>query len=168
MKVILYMTITINGYIAKENDDAPWSDELWVSYYNIAKKFKAVVLGRRTFEMMKEVNEFEKIGNPFIVVLTKKKQQNTNNIFFVKSPTEALELLDKKGFKEVLIGGGGKLNASFMKENLVDEMLIDIEPLIFGKGIKLFAEGDFEKKLELLETKRISNNLVHLHYKFIK
>ena len=138
------MTITINGYIATENDNAPWSDELWSSYYNLAKKFKAIILGRRTFEMMKEVNEFEKMGNPYTVVLTKKKQQNTNNTFFVTSPKEALELLKKKGFKEVLIGGGGKLNASFMKENLVDEMIIDIEPLIFGKGIKLFAEGDLK------------------------
>ncbi|KKR60734.1 MAG: hypothetical protein UT99_C0008G0003 [Candidatus Curtissbacteria bacterium GW2011_GWA2_40_31] len=37
-----------------------------------------------------------------------------------------------------------------------------------GKGIKLFAESDLETRLELLETKMLSKNLIQLHYKVIK
>ena len=67
-----------------------------------------------------------------------------------------------------MVCGGGELNSSFMKENLVDEMYIDIEPLVFGKGIKVFADAVFEKKLELIETKKFSPNEIQLHYKVKK
>ena len=79
-----------------------------------------------------------------------------------------MSILEKHGFKKILVGGGGKINSSFMKEGLVDEIIIQIEPLIFGKGIKLFADEDFEAKLKLLETKMLSKNEIQLHYKVKK
>lgn len=168
MKVILYMATTVNGYIAKENDDTPWSDAVWDSYYKIAKQFKAIILGRRTYEIMKEANEFEKIGNPFTVVVTNEDFAHNSSFVIAKSPKEALKILKGKNFAKVLIGGGGRLNASFMKENLIDEIILDIEPLVFGKGIKLFSDEDFEAKLELIETKSLSKNTIQLHYRILK
>jgi len=168
MKVILYMAMTVNGLIAKENDETPWSRAVWESYYRIAKRFKAIILGRRTYKIMKEVNEFEKIGNPFTVVVTNRGIKNSQNFAFVKSPKDGINLLKGKGFTEVLLGGGSKLNGSFMKENLVDEIYLDIEPLIFGRGIKLFAEEEFERKLKLIDVNKISANTIQLHYKVIK
>ena len=159
------MAMTANGYIAKENGETPWSDEVWKSYYRIAKQFGAIILGSRTYHIMKEANEFEKIGNPFTIVLTRQKATNTENFAFVPSPREALRVLEGKGFTQALLGGGGKANASFLKENLVDEIYLDIEPLLFGKGIKLFADGEFETRLKLINTKTLSPNVIQLHYK---
>ena len=112
---------TVNGYIATKEGETPWSAEVWDSYYKIAKSFKSIVLGRKTYEIMKSVGEFEKIGNPFTVVLSKKLKSEDNAVF-VKSPKDAVKLLREKGFENVLVGGGGKLNSSFMKENLIDEI----------------------------------------------
>ena len=61
---------------------------------------------------------------------------------------EALKLLSD--FEQVVVAGGGALNASFVEENLVDEIYLDIEPIILGKGITLFRDKDFERKLKLL------------------
>lgn len=55
-----------------------------------------------------------------------------------------------------------------MKEGLVDEIYLDIEPIVLGKGIQLFEDADFESKLELLETRKFSNNEIQLHYKVLK
>ena len=55
MKVVLYMAMSVNGCIAKENNETPWSDAVWESYYKIAKQFKAIILGRKTYEIMKDV-----------------------------------------------------------------------------------------------------------------
>src|SRR3990167_1577218 len=107
MKTTLYMAMTVNGYIAKENGDAPWSDAVWNSYYEIAKQFPCLILGRRTYEIMNEIEEFEKIGNPFTAVLTHIDQSAEERFVFVKSPAEAIEVLEGKGFDRVLIGGGG-------------------------------------------------------------
>lgn len=167
MKTTLYMAMSLNGFIAKENDDTPWSKTVWNNYYKIAREFKAVVLGRRTYEIMKKVNEFEKIGNPFIVVVTRENIANNSNFVFVSSPKEALKILKEKGFTNIMIGGGGRLNSSFIKENLIDEIILDIEPQIFGKGIKLFAKDDFYSKLKLIDLNR-KQEIVQLHYRVLK
>ena len=137
MKVILYMAMTANGMIATASEETPWSDIVWKSYYKIAKQFKAAIFGRRTYDIMKSVNEFEKIGNTFTVVLSNNNYKNISNVAFVKTPQEAIDVLNKKGFSKAFIGGGGQANAAFMKENLVDEIILDVEPIVFGKGIKL-------------------------------
>ncbi len=165
MKVVLYMAITANGYIAKENNETPWSDEEWESFSTKVKEIKNIVIGRKTFEIMEKGGEFQKIDNPFTVIVSNKKENNSN---FVNSPEQAIDLLKEKGFSEVLVAGGGILNSSFMQKGLVDEIYLDIEPFLFGKGIKLFADNDFETKLELLETKQLSKNTIQLHYKILK
>ncbi|MBI4214863.1 dihydrofolate reductase [archaeon] len=170
MKVILYMAMTVNGMIAKEDDETPWSDATWQSYYNIAKHFKAMILGRRTYEIMSKVNEFEKLGNPFTVVVSssKAKRKSTQNTAFVSTPAEAVSLLREKKFGEAMLAGGGTVNGSFAKENLIDEIILDVEPLIFGRGIKLFGDAGFELRLQLLEVKKISENLLQLHYRVLR
>ena len=162
------MAITANGYIADENNETPWSDEVWKSYYKIAKQFRAIILGRTTYEIMKKVNEFEKIWNPLTVVVTNKNFLNSPNFIFVRSPKDALKIVEEKGFSKVLIGGGGNLNSSFMKEKLIDEIYLDVEPMLFGKGIKLFADENFNAKLKLIKIKKLSKNTIQLHYKIIK
>lgn len=164
MKTTLYMAMTVNGYIAKEDGSAPWSDTIWDSYYTIAKQFPCLILGRKTYDIMKEVGEFEKIGNPFTVVLTHTDQPAEEGFAFVNSPAEALEILQEKGFDRVMVGGGGMANTSFMKEGLIDEIILDVEPMIFGKGITLFEDEDFEAHLELIETKKLSDSTIRLQY----
>jgi len=165
MKVVLYMAITANGYIAKENNETPWSDEEWQSFSEKVKEIKNLVIGRKTFEIMEHGKEFQKIGNPFTVIVS---NQNKNNSNFVNSPEQAIELLEEKNFSEILVAGGGKLNSSFLQKGLIDEIYLDVEPFLFGKGTKLFAENDFEIKLELLETKQLSKNVIQLHYRILK
>lgn len=162
------MAMSVNGMIAKENDDTPWSDEIWKNYYKTAKRFKAIIVGRRTYDLMNSVNEFGKIGNPFVIVLSHQKKDKNQKHTFLQDPNQAIELLNKKKFKEVLLGGGGTVNGLFMKENLIDEIYLDIEPKVFEKGIHLFGDSDFDADLKLLNVKKISKNLIQLHYKVEK
>ena len=168
MKIILYMAMTANGMIARENDDTPWSKEAWGEYYKFVKQKKNIIVGRRTYEMMKSVNEFEKLNNPATVVLSGKSHGIKNNMFFAKSPKEAVELLKKKGFEEIVVGGGGKCNASFLESGLIDEIYLDIEPFVFGNGIRLFSEIDAEAGLNLIKVRKLSKNTLRLIYKVKK
>ncbi len=165
MKVVLYMAITANGYIAKKNNETPWSDEEWESFSEKVKEIKNLIIGRKTFEIMDKENEFQKIGNPFTVIVSNKEENNSN---FVNSPEQAIDLLKEKGFSKILVAGGGMLNSSFMQKGLIDEIYLDVEPFLFGKGINLFADNDFETKLELFETKQLSKNTIQLHYRILK
>ncbi len=165
MQVILYMATSVNGYIAKENNETPWSDEEWQSFSKFVKEVRNIVIGRNTYEIMKESDEFSKIGNPFTVVVSKEDFAHNSNFAVAKSPKEALKILKEKNFARALVAGGGMLNSSFMKEKLVDEIYLDVEPLVFGKGIKLFSDNDFDAKLELIGAKSLSKNTIQLHYR---
>lgn len=73
-------------------------------------------------------------------------------------------MLEEKGFTTVFLAGGGALNASFMKEKLINEIYLDVEPVIFGKGIQVVAPSEFEYELDLLEIKKLNKDTVQLHY----
>ncbi len=167
MKVTLYMAMTINGMIARHNDDTSWiSKEEWDSYSLAVRSAKNLIIGHRTYNILTKQPEFSEFKDVKIVVVSKNGFQTlSKNHLIAHSPKEALKLL--KDAKEVIVAGGGILNKSFIKENLVNELIIDIEPLILSKGIKLFAEEDFERSLELIKTKQLSKNEIQLHYKFI-
>ena len=167
MKVILYMAITANGMIARKDDSVSWSDLEWKSFSSTVNKIGNLIIGRRTYDLMKSGNEFSKFKKVKIVVVTNSKISG-KKISVAKSPKEALKVLEKLKFNEILVAGGGRLNSSFMKQSLIDEIYLDVEPLILGKGIKLFADEDFEAKLELIETKMLSKNEIQLYYKVKK
>jgi len=59
------------------------------------------------------------------------------------------------------------LNSAFMKAGLVDEIVINIEPYVLGRGIKIFSEETFENKLQLIKVTKL-NGIVQLHYKIEK
>lgn len=169
MKVILYMAMTVNGMIARENDETPWSDAEWKAYHSFVKRTGNLIVGRRTCEIMKQDGTFGKLGSPTTVVVSKSTPKRKESSFiFVTSPREAVSVLKEKGFKEAAVGGGSKLNAAFLKAGLIDEVWLDVEPLFFGKGIPLFAGIDAEAKLKLLEVKNLSSNTLRIRYKVLK
>lgn len=162
------MAVTINGYIAKEDDNTSWiSQEEWDSYSAMLRKAGNMIIGHRTYDILTKQPEFSELKDVKIVVVSHQDFKTlANNHLTARTPRRALELL--KNVNEVVVAGGGILNSTFMKEGLIDEMYLDLEPLVFGKGIKLFADDDFEYNLELLETNKIGSNTVQLHYKVKK
>lgn len=168
MKIILYMAISANGMIAKNDDNTSWISETeWNSYSAAVQKAGCLVVGRRTYEILTKQPEFSELKDVTLVAVSKTNLETiAPNHFVTESPQQALEKLSD--FETVIIAGGGILNAEFVQQNLVDEIFLDIEPIILGKGIKLFNGDEFEKNLKLLDTTKISANEIQLHYKVVK
>lgn len=174
MKAILYMAMTANGLITKEDDDTSWVTKTeWKSLNGMIRKYGNMIIGRRTYEIMVKSGEFtrSKLDKVNTIVVTHQTLtppftiHDSRYVSIATSPRQALTILKQKGHKTVMLCGGGGLNASFMKERLVNELYLDVEPLLLGKGIKLFAESDFAVRLRLKEVKRLSQNEVQLWYK---
>lgn len=170
MKVILDMAITANGLIAGEGDDVDWvSEESWKIYLKTVKKTKCAIIGRRTYEIMPP-EEFVK--SCLYVIYTHRKapkKPKTDNIIFTgKSPKKLLKEFKNKKIKEIRVFGGSQICALFMRERLIDEIYLAVEPVVLGKGIPLFAPNDFKFDLELLSVKKLSPQTIQLHYKVKK
>ena len=78
--------------------------------------------------------------------------------------------LRNQGIKKILIEGGGETNWSFVKENLVDEVIITVTPyLVGGISATTLVDGDGfstvakSTKLKLRSVRRMNNEII-LHY----
>ena len=168
MKVILYMATTANGFIARADNSVAWSDVEWQEYARVLKDVGAYIVGATTYQMMKEDNEFDRIGNPAMCVLTHSAKEDDGRVMFAVTPEEALSKLGGRGFTKVIVGGGTQCNAAFLKAGLVDEIILDIEPMLFGHGLPLLFQCALEVPLELIETKKLSENELQVHYRVVK
>ncbi len=168
MKVTMYMAISANGMIAKTNDNTSWiSKEEWDLYSLAVRNAGNLIVGRRTYNILTKQPEFSEFKDVKLVVVSKDKFKTlASNHHIANSPKEAIKILD--GAKQVIVAGGGILNASFLDENLVDELYLDIEPVILGEGIPIFKGKNFEKNLKLLGQKKMTDNEIQLHFEVIK
>lgn len=172
MKVILSMAITANGLVAAEHGDSSFtSDADWERFDELSKAAGVVVMGRATHEALLKENMFPFEGRLNVVMTKTPPRADADGesvLFTEEAPSAVLKILEEKGFDTAFIGGGAKLAGSFMKEGLVDEIYLTVEPVAFGKGIQLFRESDFRADLDLLDITRLSKNEIQLHYKVVK
>lgn len=169
MKVILMMTQSVNGFIANINGETPWSQESWEIFTYTVKKYKNFIIGRRTYELMKQGGEIDFIRNPFIVVVSSDNYKDENNVHFVKSPVQALELLGSEGFDTVLVAGGPTLGTSFLQENLIDEIHVDVEPMLFKEGVPFLKYLEKDRiKLKFLGAENYRYVVARLKYEVMR
>jgi dihydrofolate reductase len=70
------------------------------------------------------------------------------------------------GYKEALLGGGSFLNSLFLEKKLISEIVLTIEPKIFGSGLSLFNR-DLDANLKLLEFKNLNENTLMVRYQVL-
>ena len=171
MKVILYMAITANGMIAKIDGNSDWvSPEDTKSFLKHSRDAGVVILGRKAYELFDESYPLP-LNKGTHYVMTSNTDMSSDNPtvkFTNQTPEKLIKELENKGQKEACVIGGSITATNFMQKGIIDEIYLDIEPLIFGQGMPLFVPTDFEFNLELLEVKNLSPQTVQLHYKVKK
>ena len=126
----------------------------------------------------KNLKKLEEKGLKIIVLEQGTKEDGGNKR---KDSEEKVDLkklfdqLEKEGISNVLVEGGGEINWSIIKDNLFDEIIITISPLIIGgkKAISLVGGEGYKTinesvKIKLSRIQKKSNGEIILHYKNIK
>jgi len=170
-KVILYIAASLDGYIAKPNDDLSFlsivqKDDEDYGYSVFINSVDTVILGRKTYDwVMKQVSVFPHADkNTFIITRNAKPSIGKVN-FYSGSLKELISKLKSESGKNIFIDGGAEIVHELLKENLIDEFIISIIPVLVGSGIKLFKDGRPEQILELVSVKKFEKGLAQLHYK---
>jgi dihydrofolate reductase len=168
MKTLLYMAISANGCVADAKGGTPWSDAEWKNFRNVVRSCGNIIVGRHTFEQMAAAGDFDRMGRPCVVAVSRTlRAKNICGFHIVPTPKEALKLIKAKGFSKAFIAGGTKLNSSFIEQNLADEMMLDVEPFLFGRGLPLLQTVSLQRNLKLLKATKYKGG-VALHYKILK
>lgn len=170
-KVILYIAMSLDGYISKSGDDLGFLNlvEMEGEDYGYAlfiKTVDTVILGRKTYDKVMSMD----IGFPHadknVYVITGTQKPDTGKVKFYTENLKdlILKLKSVKG-KNIFCDGGAETVNVLMRDDLIDEFIISIIPVFLGGGIRLFKDGRPELILELVNSKHFSKGLVQLHYK---
>ncbi len=172
MKIILFMATSLNSMIASKNGDEDFlSQTNWESLGQLARKHGCFIIGRKTYEIVQSWSDynFNNIDAQLKIVISNKKSLKLDPLFLLaSSPKDAIEKATAMGFESAILTGGSRINGAFLIENLIDEVIINIEPVIVGSGIPLFAESDIEKRLTFIESVNIADDILQVKYKVNK
>ena len=132
MNIILSMATSLNGLVARENGEEDWlPSEGWQEFLIDAKKYKNIVMGRETYELVQSLYEdynFDSVETDEKVIVTRQTDyEATDGYVVVHSPEEAIDYLTSKNIEKLLLIGGGKLNSEFIKKDLVNEIWITVK-----------------------------------------
>jgi len=171
-RLALFIASSLDGYIATDKHGLDWlfavegeGDNGYSRFYDTVD---TVLIGRKTYDA---IIELEKGGFPYkgkeCYVFSKSGRDNNDYVTFVNDEIVRFtnKLKNKEG-KRIWIVGGGELLHAFVKEHLVDEMIISISPVLLGSGIPLFKNNDFQTPLVLKNVTRF-NQFVELHYEVV-
>ena len=172
MKVVLWMGISLNGIIARTNNEEDFiSHDCWLAWLETLREYGCLLFGRKTYEIVKSWDKkyMENLKGIRVVIVSANPHYTVNEGFeLASSPQEALNKLGKDGFKSAVLTGGSTLNSSFAKLNLIDEVILNVEPIIIGKGIPVFYPDVFDLKLEMIEMRQSKGKTIQLHYRVVR
>jgi len=163
--VTMMMAITADGKIAKDSQQfADWTSredkKLFVEVSNI---HGVIMMGENTFKTFPSPLK----GRLNVVFSEKENPEEIGGVKWVKGdPQKVLLELEGMGYKSALLGGGSFLNSLFLENKLISEIILTVEPKIFGSGLSLFNR-DLNANLKLLEFKKLNEDTLMIRYKVI-
>lgn len=175
-KVILYIAMSLDGYIADQNGKVDWLNEYGSnedvrgsnSYSLLLKKVDTVVMGYNTYhQIVTELSPKQWVyeGLKSYVITHNKIPSNSEIMFVNSSPGDLVKNMKKKSGKDIWICGGANIISQLMQEKLIDRFHISVLPTILGNGIRLFNDINNEMKLDLVQT-RSTSGIVELIYEY--
>ncbi|TFE00188.1 dihydrofolate reductase family protein [Jeotgalibacillus sp. R-1-5s-1] len=175
-KIIYHVATTVDGYIAHTDGKADTGfahegDHVTDYINSLQEDYSAVIMGRSTYEY----------GYQFGLEKGRPAYANMPNYVFSSSldfPTfEGLKIVreDTVSFvrelkmdegKPIYLCGGGRFAAHLFEHQLIDELLLKVNPVLFGNGIRLFETvKEYEVALKLLDQKVYENGVMLQRYK---
>jgi len=171
---IVFIAQSLDGYISGRNGGLEWlhsvpnPEHIDMGYSDFIAGMDAIVMGRITFETVCSFDIDWPYEIPVFVLSTTLKAAGKE--FHDKaelmngSPAEIVEKLNNRGYHRLYIDGGTTIQG-FLKEDLINEIIISTLPVLLGGGSRLFSLLPGELKFEHVDTRVFLNEIVQSHYK---
>ena len=183
------MQISLDGFVAGPNGELDWMvwdwDEVLINYTcQLTDSADTFLMGRATGEGMavywptvpgnpqsKEEDKWmaERLNHfPKIVFSKTVTSINWTNVRVANDIVEAVHELKKEPGKDIVLYGGAGIVSSFIKENLIDEYHLYVNPVAIGRGKPIFTRVDGKMNLKLINTTVGRTGIIILHYEPVR
>lgn len=172
-KISLFIAMSLDGYIAKPNDDLSFlklveKEGEDYGYGAFTETIDTLIIGRKTYDyVLKNVGSSHyDNGHRDVYVITRRERSPIGKtIFYTGTITELVQRLKSEKGKNIYCDGGAEVINELLKQDLIDEYIISVIPILLGNGTRLFKEGIPEQILEFVKAKSFDTGLTQLHYR---
>ena len=172
MANIVYIATSLDGFIARKDGNIDWltdipnPDQSDFGFSAFMERIDGIIMGRNTFELVLSFKQWPYTKPVFVLSHSLKEipEELRGKAEVVRGDLQGIiDSLKSKGIRHLYIDGG-KTIQSFLKLDLIDEMIITRIPIILGSGIPLFADMEREIEFELTQTEVLNKDLVKSTY----
>jgi len=173
-KLLLNLTTSLDGFIADEREGIEWiappPDDLEIpaDYSELMATVDALLMGRASYELSLRIPGGTEVfsGKTVHVITSRSTLEPHDGVEFVRGdPVPFVEELKRKPGGTIWLFGGGRLATALCAAGLVDDLLIVLQPVLLGSGIRLWQEGLTPQGLDLVHTREWPGGLVELRYR---
>jgi dihydrofolate reductase len=181
-KVKYFVANSLDNFIARQDGGVEWLFNDGTDY-GMAEFFRSIdcmLLGRKTYEVAighnqpqrksrkgKKKASFSGGMKSYVFSRTLKARPEDDFTVVSKDAGAFVRKLKKEPGKDIWLMGGGELAGSLLSDGVVDELSLNIHPLLLGEGIPLFYGVTQQLNLELLSTKSHLNGCVQVQYRVL-
>lgn len=157
MSVSFYGCVSLDGYLADKNHSLEWLYQVGsieeTSYDQFYASLDITIMGKRTFDEIAKMEQPQQVyGQTENYVLTHAKTLDIEG--FIPIETDIVDFVRRlPQEKKVWIIGGNQLVNPLLENDLIDQVILQIAPVVLGEGIPLFT-GTTLKNFKLIETKQ--------------
>ena len=169
-ELVYYVASTLDGFIAHQDgsfDGFEWDDEVVADFIADQSTFDTVIMGRKTYEVGLNAGKTSPYPGMRQIVFSRTLKS---------SPDKAVELangnliptvsaLKEEDGGSIWLCGGSELATPLLQANLIDKIIIKLNPVVFGSGIPLLNAMERYASLHLEETKTYKCGIVFLTYR---
>lgn len=181
------MMTSLDGYIEGPDHDLSWhnvDEEFEVFAAKQMQEADTIVFGRKTYQLMESFwpSETGLTADPQVARLMNETPKvvvsqsldsivETNiwkRIRLIKNNvTEEIQKLKLQDGKDIIVLGSNNLCVTLLKEKLLEEIRIMINPVVIGKGTPLFLGLQDREKFKLVTTRNFKNGNILLTYSVV-
>jgi dihydrofolate reductase len=170
VKITYYVASSLDGFIAKEDNDVSWLEELGISmedtgYEEFYSTVDALIMGRKTYEMIVTFGQWPYKDKPvWVCTSTSIKPTEGCNLQTGNTPESAIKAAKVIGINHLWCVGGGNLASSLIETKLLSNIYLSLMPTVLGSGIKLFGNLPTHSMLNRISQKAHESGMVQLEY----
>jgi dihydrofolate reductase len=170
----VFIGTSVDGFIARPSgalDFLPEGGGEPHGYHEFFASVDALVIGRKTFETVLAFPEWP-YGDKRVIVLSSQtldlSKVPAGRVEQMQgSPRDIFSQLERRGIRHIYVDGGVTVQG-FLREGLIQRLIITRVPVLIGQGVPLFGALPKDVQLEHVRTQHYRSGLVQTEYRVLR
>jgi dihydrofolate reductase len=167
--VVLYAAVSLDGHLAEPDDGLGFLDDVAEAgggYEEFLVGVGALVMGRRTYDVIRALGSWPYDERPTVVVTSRPLDDPPPGVRAECGDDlpGLVAALSAATSGTIWLVGGGALARAFLAAGLVDELDLVLTPHVLGAGVPLWGPGTGRHRLELLTAEPVGAGAVRVRY----